>query len=209
MYLWLWRSLLARHRSRERESKLRERESKLREDEEESKLGRGNWKSEAQQRLEQEGWEMRWDDVLSLYFSVLASCMWCRSSTCCNQEKRDEEMEEETLMSENVKWKKKKREIRQYVWCFALLALSGIQAYFIQREREMRERERLWCVREQHEHASTVIFFCFKLQKNDSLFSSLSFLLSGWTESHTGIERERDKQITKIITKKNGVWHLT
>lgn len=38
--------------------------------------------------------------------------------------------------------KKKKREIRQYVWCFALLALSGIQAYFIQREREMRERER-------------------------------------------------------------------
>lgn len=103
--------------------------------------------------------------------------------------------------------KKKKREIRQYVWCFALLALSGIQAYFIQREREMRERERerLWCVREQHEHASTVIFFCFKLQKNDSLFSSLSFLLSGWTESHTGIERERDKQITKIITKKNGV----
>lgn len=142
MYLWLWRSLLARHRSRERESKLRERESKLREDEEESKLGRGNWKSEAQQRLEQEGWEMRWDDVLSLYFSVLASCMWCRSSTCCNQEKRYEEMEEETLMSENVKWKKKKREIRQYVWCFALLALSGIQAYFIQREREMRERER-------------------------------------------------------------------
>ena len=77
------------------------------------------------------------------------------------------------------------------------------------REKRERERERLWCVREQHEHASTVIFFCFKLQKNDSLFSSLSFLLSGWTESHTGIERERDKQITKIITKKNGVWHLT
>lgn len=154
---------------------------------------------------------MRWDDVLSLYFSVLASCMWCRSSTCCNQEKRDEEMEEETLMSENVKWKKKRRE-KLGNMSGALLCLHYQESKltsFRGREKWERERERLWCVREQHEHASTVIFFCFKLQKNDSLFSSLSFLLSGWTESHTGIERERDKQITKIITKKNGVWHLT
>lgn len=141
MYLWLWRSLLARHRSRERERVNLERE---RQDEEESKLGRGNWKSEAQQRLEQEGWEMRWDDVLSLYFSVLASCMWCRSSTCCNQEKRDEEMEEETLMSENVKWKKKRRE-KLGNMSGALLCLHYQESKltsFRGREKWERERER-------------------------------------------------------------------
>lgn len=109
-------------------------------------------------------------------------------------------------------WNEKKRREKLGNMSGALLCLHYQESKltsFRGREKWERERERLWCVREQHEHASTVIFFCFKLQKNDSLFSSLSFLLSGWTESHTGIERERDKQITKIITKKNGVWHLT